>query len=112
MNQLYRDYSQPGLLVSVRNADEARIALEGGADVIDVKEPSRGSLGAADAEVVAAVVRAIGGSVPISVAAGELIDHRQSGATSSVSAFGVAYIKLGLAGCAVVSDWPEWWREV
>ncbi|MBY0228781.1 MAG: (5-formylfuran-3-yl)methyl phosphate synthase, partial [Gemmataceae bacterium] len=35
----------PGLIVSVRSADEARIALENGADLIDVKEPSRGALG-------------------------------------------------------------------
>ena len=30
----------PGLLVSVRNAEEASVALGAGADVIDVKEPS------------------------------------------------------------------------
>ena len=33
------------LLVSVRSADEAEVALEGGADIIDVKEPLHGSLG-------------------------------------------------------------------
>ena len=38
-----RDY-----LVSVRSPEEALAALEGGADLIDVKEPSRGPLGAAD----------------------------------------------------------------
>ena len=36
-----------GLLVSVRSASEARVALAAGVDVIDVKEPNRGSLGAA-----------------------------------------------------------------
>ena len=35
----------PGLLVSVRSAAEAATALAGGADLIDVKEPSRGPLG-------------------------------------------------------------------
>ena len=39
--------NSPGLLVSVRSAAEAITALEAGADVIDVKEPSRGALGAA-----------------------------------------------------------------
>jgi uncharacterized protein (UPF0264 family) len=39
------------LLVSVANAAEARTALEGDADIIDVKDPSRGSLGMADASV-------------------------------------------------------------
>ena len=33
------------LLVSVRSADEAEAAIAGGADVIDVKEPSHGPLG-------------------------------------------------------------------
>ena len=36
------------LLVSVRNGQEAEAALAGGAHVIDVKEPARGSLGRAD----------------------------------------------------------------
>src|SRR5205085_11196960 len=37
----------PKLLVSVRSAAEATLALRGGADWIDVKDPTRGSLGAA-----------------------------------------------------------------
>ena len=43
-------HSPPQLLVSVRSAEEARAALEGGAALIDVKEPSRGSLGSASVE--------------------------------------------------------------
>ena len=42
----------PGLLVSVRSAAEALAALAGGADVIDVKEPNQGSLGAADDDTI------------------------------------------------------------
>ena len=38
----------PGLLVSVRSGAEAEAALAGGADLIDVKEPTRGALGRAD----------------------------------------------------------------
>ena len=34
------------LLVSVVSADEARRALAGGADIIDVKDPREGPLGA------------------------------------------------------------------
>ena len=33
------------LLVSVRSAEEVSAALAGGADIIDAKEPERGSLG-------------------------------------------------------------------
>ena len=62
-----------GLLVSVRSAAEARIALEAGADLIDVKEPRRGALGAADPAVWKDVCRAVAGRVPVSVALGELV---------------------------------------
>ena len=37
------------LLVSVRSAVEVAPALAGGADIIDAKEPDRGSLGAVSA---------------------------------------------------------------
>jgi len=64
----------PKLLVSVRDAAEARAALVGGADLIDVKEPSRGSLGRAEADTIAAVAHAVGGRTPVSAALGELRD--------------------------------------
>jgi hypothetical protein len=97
---------RPGLLVSVRSADEARVALAGGADVIDVKEPGRGSLGAADARVVAEVVAAVGELVPISVAVGELMEGRILTADTA----GIAFAKIGLAGCRSYADWPVRWR--
>ena len=48
--------SRVRLLISVRDAAEARSAIAGGTDVIDVKEPSRGPLGRADDRVVREVV--------------------------------------------------------
>ena len=64
-NTILKISNSPGLLVSVRSAAEAITALEAGADVIDVKEPSRGALGAADCETIAAVVRAVAGRAPL-----------------------------------------------
>ena len=64
-----------GLLVSVRNADEARIALAGGADVIDVKEPIADRWGR-PTRTVADVVAAVGERAPISMAVGELLEGR------------------------------------
>ena len=63
-----------GLLVSVRSAAEALVAMAGGADLIDVKEPSRGSLGAVDPEVLSEICDAVGGRLPISAALGELAE--------------------------------------
>lgn len=61
-----------GLLVSVRDSHEALEALAGGAAIVDVKEPSRGPLGRADAVTAAAIGRALHGRVPWTLACGEL----------------------------------------
>ena len=44
------------LLISVTTIEEAQIALENGADIIDLKEPSLGALGALPIETIQAVV--------------------------------------------------------
>lgn len=88
-----------GLLVSVRSAAEAEIALAGGAALIDVKEPSRGALGRADDAVVTAIVRIVAGQRPVSAALGELAD---GGALPRCK--GLQFVKWGLAGCRS-TDW-------
>ena len=57
--------------MSVRSAREAAVARAGGADVVDMKEPAAGALGAPPADVVAAIDRAVGPDVPLSLALGE-----------------------------------------
>lgn len=44
------------LLISVISIEEAQIALENGADIIDLKEPSLGALGALPIETIQAIV--------------------------------------------------------
>lgn len=83
---------RPRLLVSVRDADEAHAALAGGADLIDIKEPANGPLGRADDTVIAEVVRAVAGRVPVSAALGEL--H----VNPDVPPTPLDYVKWGLAG--------------
>ena len=61
-----------GLLVSVRDAAEAAEALDGGAAIIDVKEPRHGPLGAAMPETIAAVAGVVGTLRPWTMACGEL----------------------------------------
>lgn len=108
------------LLVSVRDASEALAALAGGADIIDVKEPNRGSLGMADGDAVACVVEAVGERVPVSVALGELREWRdeRSPAFSKNRASGthqlpgaLAYAKLGLSGLTSSDNWVHDWLE-
>ena len=100
------------LLVSVRSPVEARAAVAGGADIIDVKEPSRGSLGRADASVWQAVRAVVPRSTPVSVALGELNEWlapepRQIPESAWA---GIDYCKLGLAGAP--ADWVECWAQV
>jgi uncharacterized protein (UPF0264 family) len=44
------------LLISVTSIDEAKIAYENGADIIDLKDPNQGALGALPVEIVRDVV--------------------------------------------------------
>jgi uncharacterized protein (UPF0264 family) len=97
-----------GLLVSVRSAAEAAVALEAGADVLDVKEPAHGPLGKADDGVIADVLRAVAGRVPVSVALGELRDGCDDDwRLDNIVPPGASFAKLGLAGCRHWPDWPQ-----
>lgn len=98
-----------GLLISVRSASEAQAALEGGADVIDIKEPLRGALGPADPAIWRQVQQVVQGRCPLSVALGELLTDALAGASW---AEGVQWGKIGLAGCLTMPDWPRRWAEV
>jgi uncharacterized protein (UPF0264 family) len=97
------------LLVSVRSADEARAALEGGAAVIDIKEPDRGPLGRADVKVWQSVRQAVAGVVPVSVALGELREWTAGRLDLSVFS-GLAFRKLGLSGAG--RDWVQRWSAL
>jgi uncharacterized protein (UPF0264 family) len=99
------------LLVSVRNAVEARAAIEGGADVIDVKEPLRGPLGRADAKVWAEVRRAAPASTAVSVALGELVEW-EAGGRSVDWGEGLSYCKVGLSGLCDDPEWPPRWERL
>lgn len=89
---------RPGLLVSVRSAEEAVAALAGGADLIDVKEPSRGPLGRADDAVIAEVVRVVAGRKPVSAALGELVPGDPAEDVTAGLPRELSYLKWGLAG--------------
>ena len=94
------------LLVSVRSADEAQAALDGGATIIDVKEPALGSLGRASTETTIAVVKRVAGRAPVSAALGELGEMRGlAGTTEQLCLSGISYLKWGLGESS-----PGWQR--
>lgn len=59
------------LLISVNNVEEALSALQAGADIIDLKDPRNGALGALDIATSAQIIRAIDGRVTLSATVGE-----------------------------------------
>lgn len=104
--------NRPALLVSVRNPEEAREALEGGAEIIDIKEPSRGSLGKADDIVIAEIVQAVRESHPkilISAALGELRDWENSAIFPRLPS-DIGIVKVGLSGLGNDGSWKEKWQ--
>lgn len=87
----------PALLVSVRNADEAMAALDGGCDILDIKDPSRGPLGMAASDEIAAIVaarNAMSSSVPVSAALGELHEWDETTPVPRLGA-GISFLKFG-----------------
>jgi uncharacterized protein (UPF0264 family) len=94
------------LLVSVVSAEEARRALAGGADIVDVKDPAEGALGAPSPRVLSEVVEAVGAAVPVSVALGDLpaLPHTAALAARGASLTGADYVKVGLRGVREVDE--------
>jgi dihydroneopterin aldolase len=85
-------------LASVRDAAEAELALRAGADIVDLKDPGAGALGALSPETIETCVRAVGGRVPVSATIGDLPLREASirAAVPAMAACGVDYVKLGL----------------
>ncbi len=85
------------MLASVKDRQEAEIALLNGADIIDLKDPSRGALGAVELDKLLEVKDFIAGRRPLSAACGDLPMHPETirGKVEEVAATGVDYIKIG-----------------
>jgi uncharacterized protein (UPF0264 family) len=86
------------LLASVMTPAEAELALDGGADIIDLKNPAAGALGALPAPVLRACVAAAGGRRLVSATIGDLpLDPpRVAEAVARTAATGVDIVKIGL----------------
>ena len=85
-------------LASVRDVEEAEMALGAGADIIDLKDPARGALGALAPDTIAACIRHVAGRAPISATIGDrpLEGEGVRAAMLATAALGVDYVKLGI----------------
>jgi len=90
------------LLVSVRSAAEVGPALSGGADIIDAKEPARGSLGPVSPAMLGEILARVPPECPLSVALGDLASPEE--VLTAIAALELparpapTYLKLGFAG--------------
>jgi FolB domain-containing protein len=86
------------MLASVTGPEEADIALAGGADIIDLKDPARGALGAVTPDVIRATVKRLGKRRPVSAVAGDLPMQPDllTATVREIAATGVDYVKLGI----------------
>jgi hypothetical protein len=88
------------LLVSPKDEDEAIEAASGGADIIDVKNPAEGSLGASFPWIIKRVREIIPLKTDISAALGDLPNLPGTASLASLGAAtsGANYVKVGLMG--------------
>jgi (5-formylfuran-3-yl)methyl phosphate synthase len=94
------------LLVSVVDADEARVAVEAGVDIVDVKNPAEGALGAPGPAVIGRVREVVPPERPLSAAIGDLPYLPGTAALAALGAArsGAAYVKVGLWGTSVTDE--------
>jgi hypothetical protein len=94
------------LLVSVVDAAEARAAAAAGADIVDVKNPAEGSLGAPSPVTIDGVRAAVPEPVPVSAAIGDMPNLPGTAALAALGAAlsGARYVKVGLWGVSAEAE--------
>ncbi len=102
------------LMISVVSAGEAREALCGGAEILDVKNPAEGSLGAQPPTVLRDVKSLLNGGTKLSAALGDLPNLPGTAALAALgaAACGADYIKAGLYGPRTAAESVALLREV
>ena len=112
-----------GLLISVRCPEEARVSLLHAIDVLDLKEPLEGALGAVSEAVIKKVLQLVErGKLEqppkLSLAMGELADwdfERWSNLLDRYQSDHIrkfCFLKIGLAGAQQLTDWQETWSRL
>ena len=102
------------LLISVVSAREVAAAVQGGADIIDVKNPAEGALGAGAPHVIRQVRAATPAALPVSATLGDLPQLPGTAALAALGAAtcGIQYVKVGLKGAQDVEEAEALLREV
>lgn len=85
-------------LASVTGAEEAEVAVAHGADIVDLKDPAKGALGALSQASVRTAVAGIAGQRPVSAVIGDLPMQPEAivSAARAMADTGVDFVKVGL----------------
>ena len=86
------------MLASVRNLEEAKIVYQGGADIIDIKEPNEGALGAVPITEIHRVVDDLWEKCVVSATVGDLPADtiKINEKVIQTAETGVDYVKIGM----------------
>lgn len=100
-------------LASVSNLQEAATILAAGADIIDIKDPARGALGAVDPVTLQMIVKKIGGQAITSATIGDLPMQvsKIAAGIGNVQCAGVDIIKIGIFSNTIPADVLKLIRE-
>jgi uncharacterized protein (UPF0264 family) len=102
------------LLISPQNAKEAAQAIAGGADIIDVKNPREGPLGASFPWVIKEIKKILPKGVELSCTLGEAPGLLGSIALAAYggASLGVDYVKAGLSGIKTLQEATELLEDI
>lgn len=87
-----------GMLASVTSITEANIVLNENVDIIDLKNPNEGALGALETNIVSAIVNSVNGIIPTSATIGDIepCDANLFQRIIKMANTGVDFVKVGL----------------
>lgn len=93
-------------LASVTSVEEAQIVLDAGADIIDLKNPEKGALGALPLATVREIVSFVDGRKPVSATIGDLPMQPTLllNAAREMAETGVDIVKIGFFGIQLHTD--------
>ena len=101
----------PKLLVSVQNAEEARVVASSSVDILDIKNPQRGALGRPDPELVREIAD-ICGKRKLSVALGEVVEPNFDPSEFFRSCGDERRLQFGKFGLAELAEDKDWQSKV
>ncbi len=86
-----------GMLASINSLDEAKLILNTSIDIIDLKNPEQGALGALETKTIVEIVQAINHEKLVSATIGDIPMYPEQvyNAINATAKTGVDYIKIG-----------------